>query len=1092
MTSFYEQIEEYIDQIDGTEKRKSLTDIKNNNLLKNFSKYIRGGLSKMKKTDVHSLIDCLRFYKLNRYFLEDKEIIPDEEQKHVICAPLDKNIRIIAGAGTGKTTTIICRIKYLLDNVVTPDRILVLTFNVEARKNLERMISLMIGFDINVEVRTIDSFCRKIINDFNQMFEEDMSTGYSLSELGIMGKSVMDRYGETISRRYEYVFFDEFQDVNEEQFNILKIFVKYGSHLTVIGDDSQNIYQFRGSDNHYIINFDRIFENTKTYQITTNYRSTQNIISMANHNISHNVERLHKEIKPTEKNRFDGTVELKVCEKEKHQIKYVINMIREYIGKGVMYEEMAILSRNSMWLKIMETELQKLKIPHCALIDDKFGDHEKQTIIKGNVVVSTIHKAKGLEWKIVFILGLMDTQFPSQMNNNLKNIEEERRLMHVAITRAKEIVHFVTNLTEIPLSRFLKEIRHHLTIKMDKYISDEKLFDHYDKNDLKKNYSVTDIIDMLNGSKLDRMRRSGLLPRVSPKITTIFPTKLAFHENIKQNAFESDFGIYCDYLMTRQLMINNEQKLKDSSTENIIYALHMTDCEKDLYEKYELDYYFANNKFNVQIPDGDKKIVDQMITNIKNTAKNYHDRENIDVFLKSIPSRVSDFHYPEFFMKKLRSAYENFINPNLTTTTAGSDIFEDVYFVSLCRKFNGDRRRLVYRNIYDIFQDNGRTIVPRIDQYIEKIRNNKILCKLFMKKEYKIDKQLICLSGELDYIDLTNHTLVDIKCSECDYKVEWLVQLLSYYALLKQNDNNGKLIDIKKLAIVNIMSGQYLEFEIPADYNWEGLLDYYGKMIKDNLNGCRISDMRVDCQSVGLPKYDHNKDISSNDRNINYTEVALKRCAKKYRYMVLDVENNTTNGSIVQLAYIIYDHDGVVIRQVSQYIRDHPVDKRCSDITGITNDILLEKGIVFKTVITEFLNDLNMIEILIGHHLHTDVQKIKNNLAFHRIKPSYDIFDHIVIRDTNILFRSINKENKKPSIRLEDMYMQLYGETIDGAHDALIDVIHTWKCYQQIDQLLGIAVKPIITPKKVTNRVIRRIDGNDQEITSDVLGRFKM
>src|SRR5690606_1995249 len=116
-----------------------------------------------------------------------------------------------------------------------------------------------------------DSFCYKLKCDFHGGYNlgygnnQKMTVDYSLSELGAVGKKIMEQYGTEICSQYRYVFFDEFQDVNDNQFQILKQFVKNGCKLTVIGDDAQNIYQFRGSDNYYIINFDKIIPDVKTY-----------------------------------------------------------------------------------------------------------------------------------------------------------------------------------------------------------------------------------------------------------------------------------------------------------------------------------------------------------------------------------------------------------------------------------------------------------------------------------------------------------------------------------------------------------------------------------------------------------------------------------------------------------------------------------------------------------------------------------------------------------------------------------------------------------------------------------------------------------
>ena len=101
---------------------------------------------------------------------------------------------------------------------------------------------------------------------------------------------------------------------------------------------------------------------------------------------------------------------------------------------------------------------------------------------------------------------------------------------------------------------------------------------------------------MLTGKKIEEMRTSGLIPNVTAKTQQIFNEPLTFTETIKKNVFESDFGIYCDYYMTRQIMINNGQEIKDVCTESILLNLHLTEKEKKLYDKYDLRSYFMYKK----------------------------------------------------------------------------------------------------------------------------------------------------------------------------------------------------------------------------------------------------------------------------------------------------------------------------------------------------------------------------------------------------------------------------------------------------------------------------------------------------------------
>ena len=96
------------------------------NSLLPVSDYVKDGISKLKKQELIDLANSLNKYveSKNKYIFNGKEIKLDNYQKKIVKVNPNNNIRIISGAGSGKTTTILCRIKYLLDNYITPDRIL--------------------------------------------------------------------------------------------------------------------------------------------------------------------------------------------------------------------------------------------------------------------------------------------------------------------------------------------------------------------------------------------------------------------------------------------------------------------------------------------------------------------------------------------------------------------------------------------------------------------------------------------------------------------------------------------------------------------------------------------------------------------------------------------------------------------------------------------------------------------------------------------------------------------------------------------------------------------------------------------------------
>ena len=186
--------------------------------LKKMSPFIQGGITKIKKTGtgftLEKLENICKTYNKNdkEYSFGDIPIILDDEQYNIVTSKPNQHIRILAGAGSGKTTTILCRVKYLLDNYTTPNRILILTFNKDASENLKNRIVKLFGFKINIDIYTIDAFCCLLYHNYNVQ-----KSYISLSEYVLIGRKLMMEYGSEISSKYSYVFFDEFQDVNSKQ-----------------------------------------------------------------------------------------------------------------------------------------------------------------------------------------------------------------------------------------------------------------------------------------------------------------------------------------------------------------------------------------------------------------------------------------------------------------------------------------------------------------------------------------------------------------------------------------------------------------------------------------------------------------------------------------------------------------------------------------------------------------------------------------------------------------------------------------------------------------------------------------------------------
>lgn len=445
-------------------------------------------------------------------------------------------------------------------------------------------------------------------------------------ELFVNYPDVLKKYQE----RFHYVHIDEFQDTNKIQFLLAKLLSKKHGNLFVVGDDDQSIYSWRGAEVKNILEFKNEFPNAKVYKLEQNYRSTTQILDVANRLICNNKQRHGKQLWTDRK---DGvSVEIRANYSDRAEAEYVVSTIANLIRyNGYKASDCAILCRLNALTRVFEDYLNSYRIPYkvfggykfyerkeikdvtayfkvinnprdtdsllriinvpkrglgevavqrmmeyCAdnnmllidfilgvdnvegmpstlirkvrefreLISDliqnvdnmSFEDYAKYTVFRVGfeqayssgdeddknrllnikefieatsefsaqypdasvsdflegislmsdldemddsefVTISTIHMVKGLEFKVVFVVGLEDGIFPSAKGrDSVLELEEERRVMYVAVTRAKERLYLTyagsrfrfSHMESYPVSRFISEIKGiSLTPKID-------------------------------------------------------------------------------------------------------------------------------------------------------------------------------------------------------------------------------------------------------------------------------------------------------------------------------------------------------------------------------------------------------------------------------------------------------------------------------------------------------------------------------------------------------------------------------------------------------------------------------------------------
>lgn len=351
-----------------------------------------------------------------------------------------KAVFLLAGAGSGKTTVIIQRIKHLLEKGINPESILVLSFTSQSAKELLKRID-----NPKILSKTFHSFClsyleNKKINPELKSYTKDellMISKYKNSLYQKKKPNTYTKYQKTHKEdqtidfddvllhflnlkekpNFDYIFIDEFQDTNFLQYQILKTLTKEETNLFTVGDPDQSIYAFRGSNIKIINTYTKDYK-AITYKLTLNYRSYRKIIKTANNLIKYNKKRIKKDLIPTTEK--EGLVKVIITKTPEDKI---IEILKKQTHTTILY-------RNYQSIITLKERLETQYFTNYQLM--------------------TIHASKGLEFEHVIIIGLEMMQKTKSQTDQ----EEERRLLFVAITRAKKTLHIIC----VKNNNYLQEI----------------------------------------------------------------------------------------------------------------------------------------------------------------------------------------------------------------------------------------------------------------------------------------------------------------------------------------------------------------------------------------------------------------------------------------------------------------------------------------------------------------------------------------------------------------------------------------------------------------------------------------------------------
>lgn len=161
--------------------------------------------------------------------------------------------------------------------------------------------------------------------------------------------------------KFQYILVDEFQDVNQAQYDVVRMLAAPQDNLFVVGDDDQSVYGFRGAKPGIMMEFMKDYPKARQILLDVNYRSSGYIVKGALRVIGNNKIRFEKKIEAFRKP--DETVHVQEVKDPVQEAEYVLEKIREYREKGVSYTEMAVLYRTNVDARAMSELMTEYQIP---------------------------------------------------------------------------------------------------------------------------------------------------------------------------------------------------------------------------------------------------------------------------------------------------------------------------------------------------------------------------------------------------------------------------------------------------------------------------------------------------------------------------------------------------------------------------------------------------------------------------------------------------------------------------------------------------------------------------------------------------------
>ncbi len=242
----------------------------------------------------------------------------------------------------------------------------IISLSINSKKDIFRVVE-----DNFPHIKEEDvSMIEEVFGEYSRRKKENNLMDYDDLLLNWLKLLSIEDVREKISSRFSYVLVDEYQDTNAIQDEIVKKMVKDHGNILAVGDDSQSIFSFRAADIKNILSFSKNYPQAKIFYLETNYRSTPQILSIANEVIKNNQMSFEKRLKSVKKGGCEPSIV--PLDNPFKQAEFIVSRISEMKRSGVPLSEMAVLFRAHYQSAELELELAKRNIPYLMRGGMKF------------------------------------------------------------------------------------------------------------------------------------------------------------------------------------------------------------------------------------------------------------------------------------------------------------------------------------------------------------------------------------------------------------------------------------------------------------------------------------------------------------------------------------------------------------------------------------------------------------------------------------------------------------------------------------------------------------------------------------------------